>query len=424
MRGVPGGEKIPAAVSVVFGALAAGLLGEWRWHFFTMLGMAGLFYRQGFDKKSLDNIFKQSGLTKKNGEFEDTPKLIAKKETDDGFQAVLSLPVGLSSRDFIRRSQTISEALNAEVDFKYENGKIIMTADKTKLKTFYSYEPRELPGAVEIPIGHSKSGFVTLNFSDEYSSMLVAGASGYGKTAFLRQALVSLITSGKDIRLHLVDLKFGAEFGTFRKCRIVEDFATEEDEVSGLTRKLEKMVRDRYREFESRDVVKISNYNKKFDPMLYHLVVIDEFASLNQRPDILNRLIYLARLSRAAGIYFIFATQYPTTEAIPSALKFNCQVRLAFKVKMAINSRVILDYDGAEDLPCPGRAILSTNQDQIVQVPFLDEDEAKRLVLPFAEKRKIKEKGELKRDTTPDRRGVMSLEAYERAVKSNHKFHK
>jgi hypothetical protein len=76
-------------------------------------------------------------------------------------------------------------------------------------------------------------------------------------------------------------------------------------------------------------------------------------------------------------------------------------------------------------LPCPGRAILSTNQDQIVQVPFLDEDEAKRLVQPFAEKRKIKEKGELKRDTTPDsKRGVMSLEAYERAVKSNHKFHK
>lgn len=422
MRGVPGGEKIPAAVSVVFGAMVSALSGEWQWHFFTVLGIIGLFYKQGFDQKSLTNIFKQSGLIKKNGDFEDVPKIIAQKETEGGFQAVLSLPVGLSSKDFIRRSQAVSEALNAEVDFKYENGKIIMTADKTKLKTFYPYEPRELPGDVEIPIGHSKSGFVTLNFSDEYSSMLVAGASGYGKTAFLRQALVSLITSDKDIRLHLVDLKFGAEFGVFRKCRMVEDFATEENEVSSLTKKLEKMVRDRYREFEQCDVVKISNYNKKFDPMLYHLVVIDEFASLNQRSDILNRLIYLARLSRAAGIYFIFATQYPTTEAIPSALKFNCQVRLAFKVKMAVNSRVILDYDGAEDLPCPGRAILSTSQDQIVQVPFLDEDEAKELVKPYiGTKRKIEEKGEL---VTPKSDGVISIEAYERAKQGHNKFHK
>lgn len=373
--------KLTAGIlAIFFGWFTAAILQDFKWHIFTLLGIAILFYPKK-EKKDLTNIFKQTGLTKKTGNIEDIPRIIAKKETENGFEALLTLPVGLSSKDFIRKSQSVGEALNADVEFKYHKGKIAMVVNKRQLKTYENYRPVELPGEVEIPVGLSKKGLETLNFSDEYSSLLVAGTSGYGKTAFLRQALVNLVVNEKqNLKLCLVDLKFGAEFGIFKKCSMVEEFAIHEKQVLDLCRKLEGIVEERYREFQAHDVVKISNYNEEFKPMSYYLVVIDEFATLSANSLIMEKLIYLARICRAAGVFFIFATQYPTTEAIPSALKFNCQSRIAFKVKTAINSRVIIDRDGAEDLPCPGRAILSTNRDVIVQVPFLNEKEAINLI--------------------------------------------
>lgn len=148
--------------------------------------------------------------------------------------------------------------------------------------------------------------------------------------------------------------------------------------------------------------------------MDYHLVIVDEAASLASRRDILEGFILLARLCRACGIYFIFSTQNPTVDVIPSHLKANCQARLAFRVAAEVNSRVILDRSGAEDLPCRGRGILKTTDFTEIQVPFLDEDEAAKLIAPYRSDIKPIKVAPIPKAETSEPKGVISIADYKR----------
>lgn len=140
----------------------------------------------------------------------------------------------------------------------------------------------------------------------------------------------------------------------------------------------------RFRLFRKIGVFKVDSYNEAAaKPLQFHFLLVDELASVAKEKDILEGLIDLSRLSGAAGIYCVFSTQNPTVDVVPSHLKANCQARIAFRVSSGVNSMVILDRYGAEELTCQGRAILKTDDFREVQVPFLDEKECKKLIEPF-----------------------------------------
>lgn len=348
--------------------------------------------RKTADAEKVTAVMEAAGLTKKLGDDILKPKELWRQETETGFRAGYSLPKGLSSEDFRKREQAISEALGAEVKFSYEKkGQVMMEVSTVKLKSLYKFAPTKFDNPATLPAGHSKTGFQAISFGEGISSLLVGAQSRAGKSSFLRQAITNLIvtTDPAVIRLHLCDLKYGAEFGIFSGCSHVQSYAERINQVAETVEWLRYEAERRFRLFRKFGVFKIGSYNEATgEPLPFHFLLVDELASVAREKDILEGLVDLSRLSGAAGIYCVFSTQNPTVDVVPSHLKANCQARMAFRVSSGVNSMVILDRYGAEELECQGRAILKTDDFYEVQVPFLDEKECKRLIKPFQGGRK------------------------------------
>ena len=365
---------------------------------FRLAGLAPVAYEVmkamwwGIEKEKLPALLEAAGLTKKIGKSVLKPKEIWRQETENGYRVGLSLPKGLSSEDFKKREQAISESLGAKVEFSYEKkGQVMMEVSTAKLKTLYKFAPEQFENPTTFPAGYSLDGFQTVTFGDGISSLLVGAQSRAGKSSFLRQLTTNTIVTTDPIiiRLHLCDLKYGAEFGIFSDCLHVQSYAERISQVAETVSYLKYEAERRFRLFRKIGVFKVDSYNEAAaKPLQFHFLLVDELASVAKEKDILEGLIDLSRLSGAAGIYCVFSTQNPTVDVVPSHLKANCQARIAFRVSSGVNSMVILDRYGAEELTCQGRAILKTDDFREVQVPFLNERECKRLIEPFRTGRK------------------------------------
>jgi S-DNA-T family DNA segregation ATPase FtsK/SpoIIIE len=133
----------------------------------------------------------------------------------------------------------------------------------------------------------------------------------------------------------------------------------------------------------------IASYNdsmrqQQMARMPYIVVCIDEFADLILNSvDVEDTMIQIAQLGRAAGIHLILATQRPTVDVVTGLIKANIQTRICFKVADKVNSRVVLDSNGAEELLGKGDALIrqADNPDLLrIHGAFVDETEINRVV--------------------------------------------
>ena len=433
MRAEGGGTANKYTLPVLgflFGVMAVRLTGCW-WYCLVYvasfapwgLDIATKIKNAGNGEK-ITALLEASGLTKKLGDNILKPYEIWRQETETGYRAGFSLPKGLSSEDFRKREQAVSEALVADVQFSYERkGQVMMEVSNIKLKDLYKFNPQEFDFPTTLPAGHSKTGFQAITFGDGISSLLVGAQSRAGKSSFLRQVVTNTImtTDPNIIRLHLGDLKFGAEFGIFSDCQHVQSYAERIGEIADMVGWLKYEAERRFKLFRRAGVFKIGSYNEiAAKPLPFHFMIIDEVASLIKEKEILHDMVELSRLSGAAGVYCIFSTQNPTVDVVPSHLKANCQARMAFRVSSGINSMVILDRYGAEKITCQGRAILKTDDFYEVQVPFLDEKGCRKLIEPFRRKGDAVKTEVLTSIETPEgaekaeNKGVISLADYKR----------
>jgi S-DNA-T family DNA segregation ATPase FtsK/SpoIIIE len=204
--------------------------------------------------------------------------------------------------------------------------------------------------------------------------MLVAGTTGSGKSVFLHEMIVSLIMkySPEELRLILVDPKY-TEFAIYKglpHLMIDEIIADAPQVVVALNWAIAEMQR-RYTLFaqmqEKRMPVRnIDDYNrlveKKEDKLPKIVIVVDELADLMAvaKSDIENRVGRIAAKARAAGIHLVFATQRPSVNVITGVIKANLSARVALRVSAEVDSRVIMDMTGAEDLLGKGDLLYKT----------------------------------------------------------------
>jgi len=313
------------------------------------------------------------------------PLVIEQRETDYGQDVVLYIPEGLSLKDIENKKDAIEQYLGAKIElFNIGNQRGLMRIMGNKLLTLYRYKPMVTKGEVELPVGMSLTGAITLKLDDSYPSCLIGGTAGSGKSVCLRCMITNCIVTKnpKMLKLHLCDLKYGVEFSIFQYSKMVETFARDIDEALALFYMLEEEMYQRYKILEAAKVVNITEYNKKYrhKKMPYHLVFIDEFANLKRSKEALELIDKLLRMARAVGIHFVIATQRPDAETIPGELKANLQATIAFKVRNEVNSRILLDYKGAENLRGQGHGILQTDKDVEFQGWYLDIDTARRLI--------------------------------------------
>ena len=241
--------------------------------------------------------------------------------------------------------------------------------------------------------------------------LLVAGATGQGKSVGLNAIIASLLYKKhpSELKLVLVDPK-KVELTLYSKLErhFLAKMPGEDEAIITDTHKVIYTLNSiciemdaRYNLLRAAEVRKITEYNDKFihrklNPQKGHrflpyiVVIIDEFADLIMTAgrEIETPIARIAQLARAVGIHLVIATQRPTTNIITGVIKANFPARIAFRVTSMVDSRTIIDQPGANQLIGRGDMLVSTGSDLIrVQCAFVDTPEIERITEFIANQR-------------------------------------
>lgn len=211
-----------------------------------------------------------------------------------------------------------------------------------------------------IALGEDVSGQPVAADLAKMPHLLIAGATGSGKSICLNAIIAGLLLQATpaEVRLILVDPK-RVEMTTYNEVpHLLRPVVVEVDKVVSVLKWVVHEMDERYKQFEARGVRNIEGFNKlaanrsELQPLPFIVVVIDELADLMMlAPDDTERLLCrLAQLARATGIHLVVATQRPSVDVITGLIKANFPTRISFAVTSQIDSRTILDSVGAEKL--------------------------------------------------------------------------
>ncbi|HZY97070.1 MAG TPA: DNA translocase FtsK [Candidatus Cybelea sp.] len=186
--------------------------------------------------------------------------------------------------------------------------------------------------------------------------VLVAGATGSGKSVCLNAILASLLVSATpdQVQMLMIDPK-RVELAVFNGIpHLIKDVISDPRLAAGALFEMTKEMESRYERFAKAGVRKIEEYNAKYphERLPYVVTVIDELADLMlvAPAKVETTIMRLAQLGRATGIHLVVATQRPSVDVITGLIKANIPSRIAFAVSSQADSRVILDLNGAERL--------------------------------------------------------------------------
>ncbi len=224
--------------------------------------------------------------------------------------------------------------------------------------------------------------------------LLIAGATGSGKSVCVNSIICSILyrRPPEDVKMILIDPKI-VELKFYNDIpHLLTPVITEPKRAfQALQWALYEMER-RYSLLDSLQVRDIKSYNQKVkarklatETLPYLVIVVDEFADLmaTSGKELESTLARLAAMSRAVGIHLVLATQRPSTDVITGLIKANIPSRIAFMVASKVDSRIILDSQGAEKLLGRGDMLFTSAWDPApirMQGAFLSEDEVERVV--------------------------------------------
>ena len=255
-----------------------------------------------------------------------------------------------------------------------------------RLGTLMNYPEFQKSGQLGFVMGRDVSGEPVFANIEKMPHLLVAGATGSGKSIFVHSLLMSLLykNSPETLKLVLIDPK-RVELSVYDGIpHLVSPVITENKKAAGVFRWAISEMEKRYEILQkagSRDV-KSYNAGHKDEPLPYIVIAIDELADLMSSfgREIEGSIVRLAQMARATGIHLILATQRPSVEVITGLIKANITARVALQVASQIDSRTIIDTPGAEKLLGHGDLLFISaelSKPKRIQGSFISEDEIK-----------------------------------------------
>ena len=216
--------------------------------------------------------------------------------------------------------------------------------------------------------------------------LLVAGATGSGKSIFVHSLMMSLLykNSPETLKLVLIDPK-RVELSVYDGIpHLVSPVITENKKAAGVFRWAISEMEKRYEILQKAGCRDIKSYNTghKDEPLPYIVIAIDELADLMSSfgREVEGSIVRLAQMARATGIHLILATQRPSVEVITGLIKANITARVALQVASQIDSRTIIDTPGAEKLLGHGDLLFISaelSKPKRIQGSFITEEEIK-----------------------------------------------
>ncbi|MFW9969321.1 MAG: FtsK/SpoIIIE domain-containing protein [Candidatus Odinarchaeota archaeon] len=217
---------------------------------------------------------------------------------------------------------------------------------------------------------NENSGALEIFDLKDFIHLIIAGASGNGKSNVIHTILLSILLFDKeDVEFYIMDPKIN-EFKSYRSLKNIKYF-NDFDSISRAIKGNVQEMKKRNKLIEKDDYIRdIDGYNKKYtiNKMKYRLIIIDEIADLMLNPDkklvdeFSDNINKLAQTSRNIGFRLILSTQNPTKDVLKKFIKANIQSRVAMGTSNKTDSRTILDNNMASEIESPGKFVLQFNK--------------------------------------------------------------
>ena len=265
-------------------------------------------------------------------------------------------------------------------------------------------EFRNHPSHLAFGIGRDIAGKIVIGDIAKMPHLLIAGATGSGKSVSINTLIMSLIykSSPEDVRMIMIDPKV-VELSVYNGIpHLLIPVVTEPKKAASALNWAVAEMTDRYKKFSEVGVRDLKGYNQKAEEVRKRLsaetdeeklpkkmpqivIIIDELADLMMvaSNEVETSIARLTQLARAAGLHLVIATQRPTVNVITGLIKANVPCRIAFQTSSSIDSRTILDMNGAEKLLGSGDMLYNhpgASKPIRVQGSFVSDNEVKAVV--------------------------------------------
>ncbi|WP_026570308.1 FtsK/SpoIIIE family DNA translocase [Sediminibacillus terrae] len=280
------------------------------------------------------------------------------------------------------------------VGIEVPNGEVATVSLREVLETKQAQQGSKL----SFVLGRDISGDAVMAELNKMPHLLVAGATGSGKSVCINGIITSILMRAKphEVKMMMIDPK-KVELNVYNGIpHLLSPVVTDPKKASRALKKVVSEMERRYELFSDTGTRNIEGYNefiKKHNqtdqdnqPLLpYIVVLVDELADLMMvaSNDVEDAITRLAQMARAAGIHLIIATQRPSVDVITGVIKANIPSRIAFSVSSATDSRTILDSGGAEKLLGRGDMLfipVGSSKSTRIQGAFLSDEEVERVV--------------------------------------------
>ena len=264
-----------------------------------------------------------------------------------------------------------------------------------------SKEFKTAKSKISFCVGKDISGKVIVGNIEKMPHLLIAGATGSGKSVCINTIIMSILyhATPEEVKMIMVDPKM-VELSVYNGIpHLLLPVITDAKKAAGALHWAVKEMTDRYELLAAAGVRNIEGFNEKVasnslpdavpedkrQKMPQIVIILDEVADLMMvaAADVEDSIVRLAQLARAAGIHLIIATQKPTVNVITGLIKANVPSRIAFSVSSGNDSRVILDMNGAEDLLGNGDMLYAPqnlSKPVRIQGAFVSDDEVSSVV--------------------------------------------
>lgn len=317
------------------------------------------------------------------------------------------------------------------IGIEVPNSEVAMVSLREVLESKQNDKP---DSKLMIGLGRDITGEAVLAELNKMPHLLVAGATGSGKSVCINGIITSILMRAKphEVKLMMIDPKM-VELNVYNGIpHLLAPVVTNAKKASQALQKVVSEMERRYELFSHTGTRNIEGYNdyvKKHNaesdaeqPLLpYIVVIVDELADLMMvaSSDVEDAITRLAQMARAAGIHLIIATQRPSVDVITGVIKANIPSRIAFAVSSATDSRTILDMGGAEKLLGRGDMLflpVGASKPIRVQGAFLSDDEVEEIVDFVIDQQKAQYQEEMIPDDLPETTSEVEDELYNEAV--------
>ncbi|MCM3032823.1 FtsK/SpoIIIE domain-containing protein [Niallia sp. MER 6] len=339
-------------------------------------------------RKKLINAFRSADLYKTIGDDRKLyPRIHSVVTNENSTQITFSLLNGMNPDLLKKNFYVFQQYFGSSIELEGEIKKFTLTTHQQSMPSDLTYnfadiQPVVSPFRLGIICGKDRNGEYHAFDLLEQPHILIAGATGSGKSTQIRSILTTLIKTKRpeELQLFLGDCK-RSEFHLFRKVEHVQCVYSSARDIERMLLKISLEMERRSKLTELYEVDHIDDLPPE-QRCPYWVVCIDEFVMLRKNEEIMSMLTEIVAIGRTLGVIALLSMQRPHSKVLDTTIRANLTVSMGFKLRDRIESNIV-NTPNAEKIEVKGRFIMNSDKIREIQAPYLTMDKAKKLLNPF-----------------------------------------